>query len=119
MKKHLKQLKILKFLLIFIIYNLLITLLSYFYIIPYSKTYIVLFILNNFLIFLIGTLNGKRLTNKAYMKGILFGCTIVSILSLINLIFIREFTFNTFIYYLVIVISSTISHIFGINIKRN
>ena len=119
MKKHLKQLKILNFVSIFIIYNLLITLLSYFYIIPYSKTYIVLFILNNILIFLIGTINGTRLTNKAYIKGLLFGIALILILSLINLIFIRNFTFNTIIYYLVIVISSTISHIFGINIKRN
>ena len=119
MRKHLKQLKILESLAIYIIYNLIITLLSYFYIIPYSKTYLIIFVMNNIIIFLIGIRNGKRLNNKAYLKGLLFGLLITSFIILINLLFIREFTIKTLIYYLVIIASSIISHIFGINLKRN
>ena len=76
------------------------------------------YIFNSIFFLILGIKNGKKSTNKAYLNGLKYGLTIVIILFLINIIFIRNISSYTFIYYVLIIISTTIGSMIGINIKK-
>ncbi len=67
---------------------------------------------------ILGTINGKKASKKGYLEGLKLGGIIVLILLVMNIIFYRSFSLTTFLYYILIIISSTIGSMIGINLKR-
>jgi putative membrane protein (TIGR04086 family) len=71
------------------------------------------------LTFILGIINGKKASKKGYLEGLKLGSIIILILLIFNLIFIRKFSLNTFVYYLVIIASTTIGSMIGINLRKS
>ena len=61
---------------------------------------------------------GKNFKNKKYLVGIKFGLLIITILLILTLIF-SKFEIKNLIYYLIIIATSTLGSIFGINKKQS
>ena len=102
-----------------IIYMFILTLLNYFNIISYHTLnilkYIFLFILLIYYSYKIGL--GSN--SKGYLEGIKFSSIIITILIILNIIFIRNFNFKSIIYYLLILVITTSSSILGINKNKS
>ncbi len=61
---------------------------------------------------------GKRITNKAYIKGLKQGILTVAFLYILSLItFTFKFTMNRIIYYIITIVICILGHIIGINKK--
>lgn len=56
--------------------------------------------------FISGYLLSKEFTKKKYVHGLIFGIITSILYLLLSLIFHKELTFNTFVYYIVITASS-------------
>lgn len=67
---------------------------------------------------LFGISSGKKTSKKGYLEGLKLGAFIIILLFLLNLIFFRKFNLQILLYYLVIIASSTIGSMIGINLKR-
>lgn len=115
-----KKINYLKGLLLFFIPFLLllfiVTLLYYFdilnnQIIKYFKFFTILFSS-----IISGIFIGKKSLNKGYLNGILLGISISLIFLITNLLF-KEFRWYQLIYYLIIVITTCIGSMIGINKK--
>lgn len=63
--------------------------------------------------FISGYLLSKEFTKKKYIHGLIFGIITSILYLLLSLIFNKELTFNTFIYYVVIIISSMLGSMFS------
>lgn len=61
---------------------------------------------------------GRKSSKKGYLEGLKLGGIIILSLLLINLLFIRTFSLSILMYYLIILASSIIGSMIGINIKR-
>ena len=68
--------------------------------------------------FIFGIMNGKTSVKKGYIEGLKLGGLIILILMILNLIFYRKFSLNIFIYYLIIIASSTFGSVIGINLGK-
>ena len=102
---------------IIIISTLIITALSYFNIINY-KISIYLEIITGVIVFLIGGIKIGKLSNKkGYIEGLKFGLIILILMFIISLIF-NLFKYKSLIYYLLLLISSIIGSMLGINKKE-
>lgn len=81
-----------------------------------------IFIMNSIvmtiLLLIFGMRTGKKASKKGYLEGLKIGGITVMVLLLANLIFYRSFSLVLFLYYLVLIASSTIGSILGINLKR-
>ncbi len=79
-----------------------------------SITTIVLLVLNiSFFIFL-GFNNGNRSMKKGYLTGFITGLILILLLYLVNILFLQgEFNINQFIYYLILILSSTFGGMIG------
>ena len=67
----------------------------------------------------IGLQFGRVATKKGYLEGLKIGASLILILILINLICYRTgFSLERFIYYIVLILSSTLGSMIGINKKR-
>lgn len=60
---------------------------------------------------------GEKTNNNGYISGIIFGSVLVILFILISLITENSFNFTSFIYYLIVLITSFIGSVFGINKK--
>ena len=67
--------------------------------------------------FFLGFKNGKVSKSKGYLAGLKMGLGFVMILVIFNLIFIRSFKVSLLIYYLLLLMSSVLGGMFGINRK--
>ncbi len=67
--------------------------------------------------FITGIFVGKVSSQKAYLKGLAFGLMLVAIMFLFSLFMKAQMTWFTIIYYLILVISSTLGSMIGITKK--
>lgn len=68
---------------------------------------------------IIGFEYGKKAQAKGYLEGLKIGASLILLLIVINLLFYQTgFSIARFIYYLVLILSSTLGSMIGINRKR-
>lgn len=121
MNKYTKYLKALLYIFIpILIFNIILSIIYYFNIIN-SKT---LSTLNTILVtismFIGGIYIGNKSNKKGYLEGIKISLIAVIILFIISyLAFDKGITIKSLIYYLLLIISSTLGSMIGINKKRN
>lgn len=85
----------------------------------YSLNCLILFVFTTLGFFIVNFINGQKATNKGYLEGLKLGSVAIGIFFLISL-FSKEFlSFSKVIYYLVLILTSTISAAIGINFKKN
>lgn len=71
------------------------------------------------LIFLIeGIKMGKKASKKGFLEGLKLGGITILVLLILNLIFYRNFNLYCLMYYILILASSTIGSMIGINLHR-
>ncbi len=80
--------------------------------------FIMNFIVMTIVLLVLGIRTGKKTSKKGYLEGLKVGGITVIVLLLVNLIFYRSFSLALFLYYLVLIASSTIGSILGINLKH-
>ena len=81
-------------------------------------TNLLIFIFNISLFFIFGLKNGKKASNKGYLAGLKVGGLFLLILIIISLFTSKNiFSLSTFIYYLVLILASTLGGSLGINKK--
>lgn len=114
-----KYLKSLTFIFIgLLLTTLIITLISYFNIFGTKIIKILEYLLIIISLFIGGVYIGKRSSNKGYIEGFKIGLITISILFIIGyLVLSKEINYKSLIYYLIIVISSILGSIIGINKK--
>lgn len=96
----------------------LVTLLNYFNIINESFLSILQIVVPAIWLFVGGFLIGRNSSNKGYLEGIKFGLIFVILFLLISLLGIGEkFEVKAIIYYLILISSSMIGSMIGINKK--
>lgn len=74
-------------------------------------------IFNSIMFLILGIRNGHLALKQGYMVGLKTGCLLILVLIIINL-FINKFSFASIIYYIILLLCSTLGGIFGIN-KKN
>ncbi len=78
-----------------------------------------MFIYMAILFFIIGFLVGKKATHKGYLEGIKISLSLIFILIVINVLFYQTgFSLERTIYYFILILSSTMGSMIGINKKR-
>ena len=81
-------------------------------------TNLLVFIFNISLFFIFGLKNGKKASNKGYLAGLKVGGLFLLVLIIISLFTSKNiFSLSTFIYYLVLILASTLGGSLGINKK--
>ena len=110
--------KLLYFIGITCIATFIITILNYFNILN-DNTINILKILIPIIIISISSFQlGKTATKKGYIEGIKFGLIIISIFIIITII-LKEISIKSIIYYLILLLTSTLSSMLGINQKKS
>ncbi|MDD2409624.1 MAG: TIGR04086 family membrane protein [Bacilli bacterium] len=83
------------------------------------KTYNVTILIFMVIISLIsGFLIGKKSEKKGYLNGLILGILFCLFLFIFSLLFKDSYNINTIIYYLIIIVSSSIGSMFGIQKKE-
>lgn len=83
------------------------------------KTYDVVLLIFIVIVSLIsGFLIGKKSHKKGYLNGLILGVVFCLFLFIFSLLFKNNYTINTFIYYLIIIVSCSIGSMFGIQKKE-
>lgn len=78
-----------------------------------------MFIYMAILFFIIGFLVGKKATHNGYLEGIKISLSLIFILIVINVLFYQTgFSLERTIYYFILILSSTMGSMIGINKKR-
>ena len=103
---------------VILIYVLLLSVLNYTQILKYKTVIKMNFIVVAIVTFVFGILTGKTSTKKGYLEGIKLGSLVSTILFILNLILYRTFSLSILLYYLVIITSSTVGSMIGINLKK-
>lgn len=109
---------IITFLIMLIIYLAIFVIFHYTGIVSLSSVSKINLIIMSIFTLIIGIKNGKKTSKKGYLEGLKIGSLIVTILFIINLIFYRSLNLNLLIYYLIIISSTTIGSMIGINLKH-
>ncbi len=119
MKNYRNYLKsIIIFLLSLIVYLFIITTLAYFNVISYKVVSVTSFIFITLLFMYNGFMMGKISDAKGYLSGLIIGGVNILLVVLLALI-LRCFPgIKSLIYFLVLMLSSTLGGMFGINFKR-
>ena len=99
---------------IFIISTLFMTTLSYFNIINDKLVSIFQILIMIITLFIGGFLTGNKATSKGYKEGFIIGLIFTAILLLINIIFIHNFELKNIIYFIILLICSSIGGMIGI-----
>ena len=102
----------------FILLTFLFTILNYFNIINNNIMNIIKIIIPLFALALSGFIVGKNALKNGWLEGIKIGMIIITLIILINLIFIRDINSRNFVFYLLLLLSSTLGSMFGINKKK-
>lgn len=97
--------------------NVLITLLNYFNILQNSVIDILKFIIPILGLFVISYLLGQKSIKKGYLEGLKLGGIIIFTFLIITLI-LKSFNFKVIIYYLILLLSSVLGSMIGINRKK-
>ena len=85
----------------------------------YTKSTDVIIMIGMIVIFaFIGFNFGKKAPSKGYLEGLKIGFSLIFLLIIINLLFYQTgFSISRFIYYIVLILSSTLGSMIGINRK--
>ena len=120
MNKYIKYLKSLLYIFIpLLISNLVLSILYYFNILSNKTLSILNIILVLLSMFIGGLYIGKKSNKKGYLEGIKIGLIAIIILFIISyLAFDKGINIHKIIYYLILLSSSTIGSMLGINKKR-
>ena len=90
----------------------------YFFKVSY-KTINVILLIGTLLTFLIGGfLQGSRASTKGYLAGFKIGLILVLIFIALNFIFIKNFNLANILYYGILILSSVLGGMIGINKKK-
>lgn len=86
-----------------------------------SNIYKIILIITSAISILVGSfILGKKSDNKGYLEGIKFGLITTILFFIISfLAFSQKLTISSFIYYLILVITSSIGAMLGINKRTN
>lgn len=113
-KKYIKTISYIT--IIIIITTFILTILNYFNVIN-QKILSILQIISIIISNLIGGIKiGKKAKTKGWLEGLKLSFILISILLIINLI-IKKLDFTNLIYYLIIIVSTTLGSMIGINKK--
>lgn len=100
-------------------FALLLSILQYFNLFYGKASEVFMFIYMAILFFIIGFLVGKKATHKGYLEGIKISLSLIFILIVINVLFYQTgFSLERTIYYFILILSSTMGSMIGINKKR-
>ena len=106
--------------LILLLTNIIVTILNYFNILNGSALNIFSIVTMLLSLFTGGYLTGKKANKKGYLEGIKFGLIIIGIILIFNLLIFRnEFNIISILYYLSLLVTSTIGSMIGIQRKSN
>lgn len=85
----------------------------------YTKSTDVIIMIGMILVFaFIGFTFGKKVPSKGYLEGLKIGASLIFLLIVINLLFYQTgFSISRLIYYIVLILSSTLGSMVGINRK--
>ncbi len=82
-------------------------------------TTIIIFILNIILFFILSFINASKIKKKGYLEGIIIGLIFIILMVLIKIIlFDNTFSISTFIYYLILLLTSLFGGMTGVNKKE-
>ncbi|MBQ7031085.1 MAG: TIGR04086 family membrane protein [Bacilli bacterium] len=83
-------------------------------------TSIIMLISNVVLFFILNYINAFKLKKKGFLEGILLGLIFIILMILIKVIlFNSSFRLSTFIYYLILFVTSVLGGMFGVNKKSD
>ncbi len=105
------------FILIFIIYLFIISIFSYYEIIPFKTIGIINYIVILLLFFILGYKSAHLEGKKGYLNGFLVSLVLVILFMLITLI-IDKINFSKLVYYLTLIASSVTGGIIGVGKKK-
>ena len=91
--------------------------LTIFYLFNLSTSRIIVIILGAILMLFVGFITGKNSNSKGYLNGLLISVISILILVIISLILKVKLNINSLIYYIVLVVSTTLGSMIGINKK--
>lgn len=80
---------------------------------------IILIIISSLIMFISGFLIGKKSSNKGYLNGGILGLSFIFILIIVSIFFKINFNIERFIYYIILLLSTVLGSILGINKKKN
>lgn len=99
-----------------IMFAFLLSILEYFNLFYGKVSEVSMFIYMAILFFIIGFLVGKKATHKGYLEGIKISLSLIFILIVINVLFYQTgFSLERTIYYFILILSSTLGSMIGIN----
>lgn len=104
---------------IIIITTIIITILNYFGILSGNFNNVIKLLTNITSLFIGAFIIGKNSLKKGYLEGLKYGLIFIIFIFLINIIFIRYLKFKLIIYYLILLVTSILGSMFGINFKKN
>ena len=103
-------------LLFMLVFAFLLSILEYFNLFYGKVSEVSMFIYMAILFFIIGFLVGKKATHKGYLEGIKISLSLIFILIVINVLFYQTgFSLERTIYYFILILSSTLGSMIGIN----
>lgn len=108
---------ILLFILIFIIYLLVISLISYYELLPFKVIGIINYIMILILFFLLGYKTSILEGKKGYLNGFLVSIVLITVFIIITLI-IDKIDFSKLVYFLTLITASVTGGIIGVQNKR-
>lgn len=82
-----------------------------------STSRIIVIILGAILMLFVGFITGKNSNSKGYLNGLLISVISILIIVIISLILKVKLNINSLIYYIVLVVSTTLGSMIGINKK--
>lgn len=103
---------------IFLFYLIILVIFNYLGFLHLSSIVKINFVVISLMTLIFGIINGKKTSKKGYLEGLKYGGIIVGVLFLLNLIFYRNFNLYILLYYLIVIASSTIGSMIGINLKH-
>ena len=118
--KYLKNIGItfLIMLIIIILSSLILTILNYFDVLNKGTISILKILIVTITYFIGGFLIGKKSIKKGWLEGLKFGLIISIILILFNILGLKYFDIKLILYYLILITSSILGSMIGIN-KKN
>ena len=107
----------LNFLLIIILVSIILGTLSFYYLIEEKVVYIIQYMLLFVVLFINGYKLGMIKHKNGYLEGIKFGLLIDIMLIILGLFIDKNFNFYKILYYILIILTSTVGSILGVNKK--
>lgn len=115
-KKYGRVILILGVFLIF--YLVMFSLFNYYQILKMNSIMKINYVVIAIVMFIGGLMNGKKVEKKGYLEGLKLGAIVIGVMFIFNLLFYRVFSLSLVVYYILILISSTLGSMIGINLLK-